>query len=269
MNGVYWFEAAACALLAAAVLATASRFWNKGALSAAGRAAAFAAFGLFTAGFAVRWIWYVQAMDTGVLQAFPVTTLYESAVFLAAALSLIAALLSDGLGLLAAFVYAAAGTAVLALPLFADTKAAPFLPSLKSIWLAVHVTMSLAAYALFALAAAAGASLLLRDNAGRAQLVRRLIALGAAVFTVGGLLFGALWAQASWGRFWAWDPKETWAFITWCVYLAILHFDYRRSFTGRQLGACAVAGFAVVLFSYLGINLILPGLHSYASFTQI
>ena len=97
-----------------------------------------------------------------------------------------------------------------------------------------------------------------------APLIRRLNLLGLVIFTIGGLFFGSIWAHHSWGRFWAWDPKETWAFITWCAFLAILHFDHRRELPPRKLAAATLAAFAV-LITYVGVNIFFAGLHSYAA----
>ncbi len=96
-------------------------------------------------------------------------------------------------------------------------------------------------------------------------LTYKFAVMGFAIFTVGGLIFGAVWAEQAWGRYWSWDPKETWAFITWLVYGVYLH----GRITGRwskSLAAClAVIGFILTIFTYLGVNLLLSGLHSYGS----
>ena len=142
-----------------------------------------------------------------------------------------------------------------------------FLPALQSYWLVAHVTLSFTAYALFGLSACAGAALLCGGAAPEtaAPLIRRLNLLGLVIFTIGGLFFGSIWAHHSWGRFWAWDPKETWAFITWCAFLAILHFDHRRELPPRKLAAATLAAFAVLIFTYVGVNIFFAGLHSYAA----
>lgn len=79
------------------------------------------------------------------------------------------------------------------------------------------------------------------------------------------LLSGAIWANQSWGRYWGWDPKETGALTTWIVYLAFLHLRISKGWTGRKSAYIAVGGFISVLFTYLGVNLVLSGLHSYGS----
>jgi ABC-type transport system involved in cytochrome c biogenesis permease subunit len=92
----------------------------------------------------------------------------------------------------------------------------------------------------------------------------RAVAIGYPIFTLGGLIFAMLWAKEAWGRYWFWDPKETWAFIAWLVYSAYLHFRITRGWEGRKSAWLAVLGFGVILFTLIGVNLLIVGLHSYA-----
>ncbi|WP_110932458.1 c-type cytochrome biogenesis protein CcsB [Paenibacillus bouchesdurhonensis] len=92
----------------------------------------------------------------------------------------------------------------------------------------------------------------------------RAIAIGFPVFTLGALVFAMIWAQQAWGRFWGWDPKEVWALITWLFYSVYLHLRLSRGFHGRKASWLAVLGFLVVMFTLVGVNLIIAGLHSYA-----
>lgn len=91
------------------------------------------------------------------------------------------------------------------------------------------------------------------------------IAFGFPTFTIGGLVFGAIWADQAWGRYWGWDPKETWSLITWFVYAFYLHSKFIRGWRGTKTAMIAVIGFIVTIFTYLGVNLFLSGLHSYGS----
>lgn len=91
------------------------------------------------------------------------------------------------------------------------------------------------------------------------------IAFGFPIFTIGGLVFGAIWADQAWGRYWGWDPKETWSLITWFVYAFYLHAKFIRGWRGTKISMIAVIGFIVTIFTYLGVNLFLSGLHSYGS----
>jgi len=97
------------------------------------------------------------------------------------------------------------------------------------------------------------------------EITYKSIATGFPVFTLGGLIFGAIWADQAWGTYWSWDPKETWSFITWLVYAFFLHSRLLRGWKGKKVAIVAVVGFIIVIFTYIGVNLILSGLHSYGS----
>ncbi len=91
------------------------------------------------------------------------------------------------------------------------------------------------------------------------------IAVGFPLFTVGGLLMGAIWANSAWGKYWSWDPKETWSLITWFVYALYLHARFVKGWRGKKVAVLAVVGFIAVFFTYIGVNLWLSGLHAYGS----
>ncbi len=90
----------------------------------------------------------------------------------------------------------------------------------------------------------------------------RMIAVGWPLLT-GGIITGAVWANSAWGTYWGWDPKETWSLITWFVYAIYLHSRYVRGWKGTQMAVISAIGFLSVIFTYLGVNLVLSGLHSY------
>ncbi|MBT8372210.1 MAG: cytochrome c biogenesis protein CcsA, partial [Deltaproteobacteria bacterium] len=96
------------------------------------------------------------------------------------------------------------------------------------------------------------------------ELGYQLILLGFLFLSVG-IITGAVWANSAWGRYWGWDPKETWSLITWFVYATLLHARLMRGWYGKRIAFLSIFGFASVLFTYFGVNL-LPGLHSYGSF---
>lgn len=96
------------------------------------------------------------------------------------------------------------------------------------------------------------------------EITYRSIAIGFPIFTLGALIFAMMWAQIAWGRFWAWDPKEVWALITWLFYSAYLHLRLSRGWQGKKSAWLAVLGFVIVMFTLVGVNLIIAGLHSYA-----
>jgi cytochrome c-type biogenesis protein CcsB len=93
----------------------------------------------------------------------------------------------------------------------------------------------------------------------------RIIGLGFPLLTIG-IIAGAVWANEAWGSYWSWDPKETWALITWLVFAAYLHARITRGWQGRRPAILAASGFVVVWICYLGVNLLGKGLHSYGWF---
>ncbi|MEO0540300.1 MAG: c-type cytochrome biogenesis protein CcsB [Cyanobacteria bacterium P01_A01_bin.105] len=93
----------------------------------------------------------------------------------------------------------------------------------------------------------------------------RIIGLGFPLLTIG-IIAGAVWANEAWGSYWSWDPKETWALITWLVFAAYLHARITKGWQGRKPALLAASGFVVVWICYLGVNLLGKGLHSYGWF---
>jgi len=161
--------------------------------------------------------------------------------------------------------------------------AGPLVPALHSYWLVVHVVAAVIASGAFAVGAMASALYLVksraesRDDAPRTGYVARLPqaavldrvayrvhAFGFPVWTFAALVAGPIWAEYAWGRYWGWDPKEVWAFITWVVYAAYLHARATAGWKGRAAAVIALVGFATVLFNFIGINLFGSGLHSYS-----
>jgi cytochrome c-type biogenesis protein CcsB len=96
------------------------------------------------------------------------------------------------------------------------------------------------------------------------ELGYQLILLGFLFLSIG-IITGAVWANSAWGRYWGWDPKETWSLITWFVYATLLHARLTRGWHGKRIAYLSMLGFAAVIFTYFGVNL-LPGLHSYGAF---
>jgi cytochrome c-type biogenesis protein CcsB len=97
------------------------------------------------------------------------------------------------------------------------------------------------------------------------EITYKSIAFGFPIFTLGGLVFGAIWADQAWGVYWSWDPKETWSLITWFIYAFYLHGRKVRGWKGKKVAVVSVVGFMAVMFTYLGVNMLLSGLHSYGS----
>ena len=158
----------------------------------------------------------------------------------------------------------------------------PLVPALQSYWLVIHVIAAILATGAFSVGALLSAAFLLqrraeaRTPAGTGALSRlpnaeaineiayRAHAFGFPLWTFAALVAGPIWAEYAWGRYWGWDPKEVWAFITWVIYAAYLHARSTAGWKGRGAAWIALAGFAALLFNFIGINLFGSGLHSYA-----
>ncbi len=157
-------------------------------------------------------------------------------------------------------------------------EATPLVPALQSYWLWLHVSVTLIGEAFFAIAFITSIMYLAADakerkgiaakpglNAERLDSVSyRTVAIGFPLFTLGGLVFGMVWAYKAWGTYWSWDPKEVWSLITWFVYALYLHTRIVMGWKGRRSAAIAIIGFLAALFTYFGVNYLLSGLHSYA-----
>ena len=143
----------------------------------------------------------------------------------------------------------------------------PPIPALQSYWLVLHVTLSFIGEAFFVVSFVASIAYLAIRNPDRRSDMDRLtaaaIGIGYPVFTAGALIFGAIWAETAWGSWWSWDPKETWALITWLIYTAYLHTRLVRGMRGRISAVLVIAGFLATLFTFFGVNFLLSGLHSY------
>ena len=169
--------------------------------------------------------------------------------------------------------------AMLAFAKFMDNDLRPLPPALHSHWLGIHVTFCFLGYACFVLAFCFSVLYLWQERELKSRKVDRyffrlpsvglLDSLGyksvafGFVFLSMGLISGSVWAQRAWGSFWSWDPKETWSLIMWLLYLVYLHGRLRHGWKGRKSAYIAIAGFIIMLFTYLGVSFLLPGLHSY------
>ncbi len=149
----------------------------------------------------------------------------------------------------------------------APKQIAPPIPALQSLWLVLHVTFSFIGEAFFVVSFVAAIAYVIGKNEERRAAMDRLaatsIGIGYPIFTVGALIFGAIWAETAWGSWWSWDPKETWALVTWLIYTAYLHTRLVRSLRGRVSAILAIVGFAATIFTFFGVNFLLSGLHSY------
>ncbi|MZE78212.1 c-type cytochrome biogenesis protein CcsB, partial [Streptomyces sp. SID5475] len=170
------------------------------------------------------------------------------------------------------------------------TESDQLVPALDSYWLWIHVSCAIISGGVFYLGAVATVLFLFRDRyeaklaapegkqpgAFADSVLSRLPAaatLDKFAYRVNALVFplwtftiiaGAIWAEAAWGRYWGWDPKEVWSFITWVAYAGYLHARATAGWKGRKAAYIALAAFACFLFNYYGVNIFVTGKHSYA-----
>jgi cytochrome c-type biogenesis protein CcsB len=168
------------------------------------------------------------------------------------------------------------------------SKAQPLVPALQSYWLAIHVTlvsiaegalMTSAVLTVLYLVKSRSERVLATPGARSGALVRfgarlpaattldkvayRVVAFSFPLYTVA-IICGAIWAEAAWGRYWGWDPKETWAFIVWVIYAGYLHARATAGWKGRAAAWVNLVGFFAITFNFLIVNIVVSGLHSYA-----
>ena len=230
-------------------------------------------------GIVMRW---VESYQLGFGHA-PLSNLYESLVFFAGTIILIYLVIERKYSnrVIGAFV---APIAFLAMayaslsPNISD-RIQPLIPALKSNWLIAHVIACFIGYGAFAVAFGVSLMYLMKQKSSDDtdsmmghlpdanvldELNHQLVMFGFLFLSVG-IITGAVWANSAWGRYWGWDPKETWSLITWFVYATLLHARLMRGWRGKRTAILSIGGFAAVMFTYFGVNL-LPGLHSYGSF---
>jgi ABC-type transport system involved in cytochrome c biogenesis permease subunit len=161
---------------------------------------------------------------------------------------------------------AAASLALASSPIAPKEALAP-IPALRSFWLLLHVSLSFVGEAFFVASFVSALAFLSSKQASEKKKYDRLcyvsIAVGYPIFTTGALVFGAVWAEEAWGAWWSWDPKEIWALVTWLVYTLYLHLRLTRKRSDALPSILAVAGFLCALFTFLGVDFLLPSLHAY------
>jgi cytochrome c-type biogenesis protein CcsB len=156
----------------------------------------------------------------------------------------------------------------------------PLVPALHSVWFIVHVMAAVVAGAAFNVGGLASLLYLLKQRAERRGVVRGYLARIPPARRIDTLAYrfhafafplwtfaiaaGAIWAEYAWGRFWGWDPKETWSLVTWVIYAGYLHARATAGWKGSRAAGIALLGLACFWFNFVGINLLVSGLHSYA-----
>jgi cytochrome c-type biogenesis protein CcsB len=229
--------------------------------------------------------WYESYQLPGGVGHAPLSNLYESVVFFAWTIILIYLILDlkyrqRAVG---AFVVPFAFLGMIWAQLGGNDSIEPLVPALQSNWLTYHVITCFIGYAAFAVAC--GVSIMYLIKAGTEEkseggapaggllslfpstkvlddINYKAIMIGFPLLSLG-IITGAAWANYAWGTYWSWDPKETWSLIVWFIYAAFLHARFTRGWVGRKAAWLSIIGFAATLFCYLGVNLVLSGLHSY------
>jgi len=229
-----------------------------------------------TAAIGVRW---AESYKLGIGR-IPVTNLYESLVFFAWSINLFYLVVEWKYRnrTLGAFVIPIAfGTMLFALT--NESSIQPLVPALQSYWLHAHVITCFVGYAAFAVSAGVAVMYLMKARREERKMTGGVVALFPSTkvlddlvyksiiwgfpFLTAGIITGAAWANYAWGTYWSWDPKETWSLIVWLVYAAFLHARITRGWHGRRAAILSIVGFLATIFCYLGVNLVLSGLHSY------
>ncbi|ALC17687.1 cytochrome c-type biogenesis protein CcsB [Desulfuromonas soudanensis] len=244
---------------------------------------AYIGFLAHTAAIGLRW--YESYQLPGNVGHAPLSNLYESVVFFAWTILLIYILLDFKYKQRAvgAFVIPFAFFAMIWAQLQLNSAMEPLVPALQSNWLTYHVITCFLGYAAFAVAC--GVSIMYLIKVGKEEqssegspvggilslfpstrilddINYKAIMIGFPLLTLG-IVTGAAWANYAWGTYWSWDPKETWSLIVWFIYAAFLHARFTRGWVGRRAAWLSIIGFAATIFCYLGVNLVLSGLHSY------
>ena len=229
------------------------------------------------AGIIMRW---VESYKLGIGHA-PLSNMYESLVFFSFTIAVIYLVIERTYKkrIIGAFAMPIVflSIAYASLSPNINDKIQPLIPALKSNWLIAHVMTCFLGYAAFAIAFGISLMYLLAcgDERGKGYLLshfpapafldhltHQMVTFGFLFLSIG-IITGAVWANAAWGSYWSWDPKETWSLITWFIYATLLHARLMRGWHGKRIAYVSIIGFMAVLFTYFGVNL-LPGLHSYA-----
>lgn len=151
------------------------------------------------------------------------------------------------------------------------------MPALRSNWLGIHVSTAIISYGAFGVSFAVSLLFLIRNRMQgqrfweehipeekKLDLISyRAVSLGFLFLTFV-IITGAIWAERAWGSYWSWDPKETWSLVTWIIYAIYLHLRLSKGWKGKSAAVFAVIGFLCVIFTYIGVNTFIPGIHSYA-----
>ncbi len=227
----------------------------------------------------------VFAVRHSMVEGTPVTSLHESLSFFAWCLVLLFLLLDlrFRLSVMGAF----AAPSALCLMIFSALSpdvVVPLSPVLRTWLFPVHISFAFLGNAAFALAFGAGVMYLIQDRMLKSKRFNRIyrmlpsidvldrvnytcLSVGFPFMTLG-IISGAVWANMAWGSYWSWDPKETWALITWFLYAGLLHGRLTSGWRGRRAAFFSIVAFMFLLFTFLGVSLFFDGYHTFEAFSM-
>lgn len=230
---------------------------------------------LSTVGIVMRTFELGHASNWALTVFLPVTTTYETLTFMAWIIPLAYLILErryrfPGVGAIVTGLSFAL-LAAAASPVIAPRAVAPVVPALQSYWLVIHVLFLMVGIALFTTGFGASALYLWKRRRGENPEVLRKIeelaykanAFGFPFYGIGGLIFGSIWAKEAWGRYWEWDPKETAMLIAWLAYAVYLHARLLLGPRDARVAWISIAAYLAVLYTWIGINYFVGGLHSF------
>ncbi len=235
--------------------------------------------GLFVSFLINRWI---------VGKYFPISNLFESLIFLCSILLLLSLFIEKKTK--SQIITSIISPIILALTFFANfvlpkalQEISPLVPSLQSDWLMFHVSTMILSYGTLILGSLLSILYLALSFLNKKEKLKfayskililesldnfsyRIIGVGFPLLTLG-IIAGAVWANEAWGNYWSWDPKETWALITWLIFATYLHARIIKKWQKEKAALIASVGFFVIWLCYLGVNFLAKGLHSYGFLT--
>jgi len=233
---------------------------------------------LVTVGFATHLLSMIHRFSSS--GYLPITNLHESLSFFALTIvgSFILFERKYKVTILGAFIVPVALLMVISSSVF-PSAIRELNPALKSNWIWIHTIMAFISYAMFTIASGAAVIYLIQQHFLKKKRLGslfqklpslntlddinyRCLTIGFPLLTIA-IITGAIWAEKAWGTYWSWDPKETWSLITWFIFAALLHSRMTTGWRGKRASLLTIAGFLVMLFTFIGVSLWLPGLHAY------
>jgi len=233
---------------------------------------------IHTAGLIIRWI---ESYQLG-YGHIPLSNLYETLVSMSWCTVLVLLIMEQKFKseILGVFIFPIVSIAMAYASLSPNVRdeIEPLIPALQSNWLTYHVLTCFLGYAAFAVSFGSSIAFLIKNRKGSVssrerpsllpdinlldEIIYKANAVGFLLLGIG-IITGAVWANYAWGSYWSWDPKETWSLITWLIYAIFLHARVTRGWRGNKTAILSIIGFCAVIFTFIGVNYVLSGLHAY------